>query len=364
MTHDIWHYPRLELARSVFTLFDSGLSSALTFFAPRRMGKTEFLLKDIRPLALKQGWQVFYFSFLDSGDDPEGQFVAALSEHALGRDWFHRIRRTLPRSVKIGGNAAGVGGNLEIAGQEAQVRLPDAKELIARLAGEGNSTLLLLDEVQVLANRSGHDRLVASLRTGLDLHKDRVKVIFTGSSREGLRRMFSRANAPFFHFGQNLDFPSLERGFTDHLADCYHTITTRALDKDALWQAFEDLQRVPASIRALVERLVLNPLLTLEQALDTLQEDIAEQRDYAVVWAALGPLDREILLLVARGESTLFAARVRRYLADTLGLEKLTSAEVHTAVRRLVHRELLSKQSARGSYVINDPAFGIWLVQR
>ena len=61
-------------------MFDSGLASSLTFFAPRRMGKTEFLRKDIRPLAEQLGWRVFYFSFLDAGLHSEGQFIAALDQ--------------------------------------------------------------------------------------------------------------------------------------------------------------------------------------------------------------------------------------------------------------------------------------------
>lgn len=72
--------------------------------------------------------------------------------------------------------------------------------------------------MQALATSPKHAPFIAALRTGLDLNKDRVKAVFTGSSREGLRRMFSQASAPFFHFGQNLDFPDMDRGFTEHLA--------------------------------------------------------------------------------------------------------------------------------------------------
>ena len=65
MSQNLWHFPRTVLAQQIIGMFDSGLSNALTFFAPRRMGKTEFLLKDIKPYAEKQHWQTFYFSFLE-----------------------------------------------------------------------------------------------------------------------------------------------------------------------------------------------------------------------------------------------------------------------------------------------------------
>ena len=65
MIDDIWHYPRTALAKQVLGMIESGLSTALVFFAPRRMGKTEFLLKDVYPLAKSKGVLPFYFSFLD-----------------------------------------------------------------------------------------------------------------------------------------------------------------------------------------------------------------------------------------------------------------------------------------------------------
>ena len=58
---------RTELAKQILGMFETGLASSLTFFAPRRMGKTEFLRKDITPLAEQFGWHIFYFSFLDAG---------------------------------------------------------------------------------------------------------------------------------------------------------------------------------------------------------------------------------------------------------------------------------------------------------
>lgn len=50
------------------------------------MGKTEFLRKDITPLAEQLGWRVFYYSFLDADLHSEGQFVQALAEVMLTKD--------------------------------------------------------------------------------------------------------------------------------------------------------------------------------------------------------------------------------------------------------------------------------------
>ena len=83
MKKDIWHFSRVDLAKQVMSLFDSGLSSALTFFAPRRMGKTEFLLKDIYPTAQKEGQQVFYHSFLGNVSSSQKEFIRALNQFGI-----------------------------------------------------------------------------------------------------------------------------------------------------------------------------------------------------------------------------------------------------------------------------------------
>ncbi len=82
MSKDLWHFSRAELAQQVLGMFEAGLSSALVFFAPRRMGKTEFLRKDILPLAEKKGWKTFYFSFLDIGERVQEEFTGALGNFA------------------------------------------------------------------------------------------------------------------------------------------------------------------------------------------------------------------------------------------------------------------------------------------
>lgn len=62
ISNDPWHFPRTELAKQILGMFETGLASSLTF-CPTPDGKTEFLRKDITPLAEQLGWRVFYFSF-------------------------------------------------------------------------------------------------------------------------------------------------------------------------------------------------------------------------------------------------------------------------------------------------------------
>lgn len=344
---DIWHYPRTTLAEQVLGLFNSGLSHALTFFAPRRKGKTEFLLKDITPLAQKQDYQVFYFSFLDNAN-AQKRFIYELNAFAKGK-----IAKTLSHlsSIEIQG----------IKVEMAQMGNDDLLHALSTLANQNKPTLLLLDEIQALAGAS-HYPIIASLRTALDTNKDKIKVIFTGSSRENLRLMFSSSTAPFFHYGQNLTFPDLDKAFTDHLAGVFYHTTKRDLNNDELWQAFNDMNKSPQMARALIEKMALNPLLTLATAKQELLSDIGANDVYLSSYQSLTALQQHLLTHIATGQSEPYSTTTKEQLSELLGLS-ITTPAIQSAIRSLSNKGLLFRLD-NGVYEIDDPFFKDWLLNQ
>lgn len=358
MINDIWHYPRHELAKQVLTLFESGLSSALVFFAPRRMGKTEFLLKDMQPLANKQNWRVLYFSFLDVSLNAQEAFTLALVDFAIemgGIKW----EKFQKRIKKFEGGIVGIHVGFEL--REPQQTKVTLKEIMAELAKQNYKTLLLLDEVQILSIDPKNKDFVAALRTVLDVYKDTIKVIFTGSSQEGLRLMFSKSDAPFFHFGQNLPFPELQQDFIEHLVRIFNKATRRELDAEKLWKIFLEMDRVPQLIRSLVERLVLHPDLTLQQAKKQLLQDLAEDREYIMVWENSSILERLLLRTIVMGEGALFSMDRRTALAQQMGLDKLSVSTLQSALRSLKRKKIIGSLPERRVYYIDDPNFKNWI---
>jgi len=362
MDKDIWHFPRADLAKRILGMFDMGLSNALIFFAPRRMGKTEFLRKDITPLAEKNKWLVFYFSFLDAEENAGREFIAALTQL-----YEESAGGTLPKVTKISGKAGGLEGSLEF-GNKSKKKPLDIKTLFARLSKK-HKVLLLMDEVQVLANTplntKANAHFIAGLRTALDINKDRVKVIFTGSSQEGLRRMFSQSKAPFFHFGQNLPFPSFDRQFTDHLAQVFKLASKRTLDKNALWEMFMgDLQYTPQLVRSLVERLVLNPTLSLEEAKNGLLTEIVSASAFVETWEKCPVLERLLLSYIARDGKLLFSEKIRKEIAEKIGVEEISLPTMQSTLRVLQRKTLIGQSPGRGEgYFIDDPNFKNWIIE-
>ncbi|MBI3145248.1 MAG: ATP-binding protein [Pseudogulbenkiania sp.] len=359
MTPDYLHYPREQLAQSVLHMLTAGLSSALTLFAPRRMGKTEFLVKDLLPLAESNGWRVFYFSFMeDDAGEIAKAFPAALADFAQSGRWIAKTVSKIAGRVKIKGTF-GPASVEAMQGPAAATATPTVSGTIATLAQQKRPVLLLLDEIQELARKPGTAGLVASLRTGLDLHKDQVKVIFTGSSQAGLRAMFGDAKAPFFHFATMIDFPPLDEGFTRHLADVFKQITRHELSEAELWEAFQQLGRVPLHIRAMVEELVLNPGRTLAEALPGRLAMLADTSGYERQWQELTALDRLLLHAIASGESRPYGQECRARLAEALGVETLSTSNMQAVLRKLERRDVATKDAS--GWRFSDPNFAEWL---
>lgn len=356
MFSDSWHYPRISLAAHILGLFESGLASAFVFFAPRRMGKTEFLLKDMLPVSEKNGWKTFYFSFLDVTANPGGEFVKALALFVEKNNALGKTKKWLSRIRKISGEAGGIKASLEFEPSVIQQNLRDLIDLMAKQ----DKFLLLLDEVQILADEK-NEAFIATLRTMLDINKDHVKVIFTGSSQMGLRLMFSEAKAPFFHFGQNLSFPYLEKGFTDHMANLFHTITHRKIDKNALWEIFEKMQKVPQLLRSMIERLALHPNLVLEEAYQQIMDELALNRDFTTHWEQASSLERLLLNEIANGSANLFSEEMQDKIAKRLGLDNVPLSSVQSAMRTLMRKKLIAHSSLRGQYLIDDPNYAEWI---
>jgi hypothetical protein len=76
---DPWHYPRPKLAEKYLKVFDIGLIAAQGIFAKRRMGKSEFLEKDLLPAARGHQYLTAYVNLWDARKHPASSLIAALT---------------------------------------------------------------------------------------------------------------------------------------------------------------------------------------------------------------------------------------------------------------------------------------------
>jgi hypothetical protein len=361
-----WHFARPKLAEHYLRSFDVGLISATALHARRRMGKTEFLTKDLTPAAHAKGYVVGYCNLWQEEQGPSEAIAEAVAATAQPRRLLVKVRAkisspvtTLKLSGKMGAMAEGT----------AELGLKDTDKLNAgRLRSaftafdkSGNKGLLLIDEAQVLADRS-HRALEKALRALLDTRKDRLHVIFTGSSEDRLRTMFAAEDKAFYNWARVEPLPLLGEEFVRELTRRANALTTMKLDVSDALKAFEALKRVPELFRRFLSQYLGNAFEGVNRAIATCKQSVYLEEGFAARWAKMLPADRLLLQAVAAGEPDLHGAASLARIGQALGLGRAADRSVpQNALKRLRDRQILI-QTDTGVYRYEDDSFKDWVL--
>lgn len=356
-----WHYPRTDLADQILDRFEVGATTALTLFAPRRMGKTEFVVHDLLPMAADRSYIGVYVNFWDRKDDPAESLIHGLSKAAAGLKLTTRIKQTMSRIREFGFNTPVGGASASLKDTRKSDKLNIIQELFDLLAKEDRKVLLALDEVQHLATESRFEPIIYALRGMIDLNREQVSVLYTGSSRSGLQRLFRRRNAPLFNSSQQIDLPDLGSGYLQHTARVFHAASQRTLDINACSTAFKMVKRVPYDYRQIIDKLILyGGTNILSMATHYLEEHSLEDT-YQTVWNNLKPVDRALLSFTINGNIGVYTAAGRAFIAEQLGIEDVDVPTVQNAINRL-RRATHIAPVGQGRYELEDPYFADWIM--
>lgn len=360
-----WHFARPELARHHLQALDLGLISATALHARRRMGKTEFLVQDLTPAALAHGYAVGYCNLWQEEQDPTEAIAEAIAACSMPRKMLGKVRARLQApvtSLKVSGKVAALGeGGAEVGFKASE------KKQVARLRGaftafdrSRNRGLLLIDEAQILADRP-HHALERALRAQLDTRKDRLKVIFTGSSEDRLRTMFGAENKAFYNWARVEPLPLLGAAFVRELTRRTNALTTMKLRVEDSERAFEALKRVPELFRRFLSQYLANAFEGVDSAIESCRQSVYRDEGYAERWQRMLPADRLVLQWVADGEVDLHGAKSLVRLGKALKLGRAADRSVpQNALKRLRERQILI-QTEIGVYRFEDETFKEWV---
>ena len=366
--NQIWHCPRPALARSYLKLLSAGPVVSTSIFAPRRTGKTVFLLQDLTPAARKAGYVVAYADLWQIRLNPGMALIRGLEEALEPKTIAQKALKRLRAPVKKVTAKGGVG---EIAG-ELEIELGDSRkdatnlalrieELVSRLVSK-KPLLLLVDEAQELARNRENELVATALRTTLTKYRDKMRVVFTGSSRTQLAHVFSNTDAPLYAVGATIhDFPLLGRELVEFVAEKFKDATQRTLDVAKGWKAFQDFKQQPEPFLSAVVAMLMEPSLTIERACAIERAGQDKEENHEGTWNSMDAMQRQLALLVVNNPlAKPFSKSTLAALSKALGLVSLESTSVQHALRGLAIKNILSK-SPRGVYTFESAAFERWV---
>lgn len=360
---DPWHFARPELADAYLQAFNLKLSSARGLFARRRMGKTEFLRRDLMPAAVEQGYLAAYTNLWDSRTAPDKALVAALAE-ALEPQGVKAVLAKLGRPVKklkATAKLPGAEGSLEAELGATPDSAGALREVLKQLDKQKKPLLLVIDEAQVLALAANTD-FAHALRAALDIRKDRIKVVFAGSSETTLREMFARASEPFYNWAPLEPFPLLGTDFVAFTIKLLNSMARHPLTVAQGTRAFEELHRTPEFFKRFVERYMLYQVQGVDAAIAHTKASVFSDEHFLRQWDELNSADQAVVTMLARGEASLHGADGIARLTALTGKPATKNTAAH-ALRRLQVKNIVTRLSM-GEYRIEDEAFADWVRRR
>jgi hypothetical protein len=364
-TFDHIEVRRPALAQAYLALLTAQPGRLLALFAPRRVGKTFFLDHDLAPKAKEVGMLPVYADLWLHKSAPLEAVNHALEE-ALD-DLLVPVGN-IGKMAKTPVKRLGVlGASVDLGDEPRRRALPESAALrldalVTRLARQHKGqVLLMLDEVQTLAEAPDGVSMVATLRAVLHKRRHDIRAVFTGSSQEGLARLMNTAGAPMYQFAQMIDFPFLGDEFLRLLADHFRKVhPDKKLDLSELQVGFELTGFKPALMRDIVRSMSAEGVTDVRRGVDNYMTSDHQVAIWKALLNSVDAFDHGVLVAIAHGRAPLSQATLKTLEAVPGAMP--TISKVRSSIEKLKRSGLLSK-SAAGT-TIDDPLFAEFLRHR
>lgn len=362
-----WHYPRTAFANFILDGMKEDLLSRVSLFAPRKRGKTQFIKSDIIPLCHERGILPVYIDFWSDETSPELAFARAVDEaHESHLGFFEKIASKVNLSPKI--DLVPLKISATITPKEAELASTEClHQSFKKLEKCNMPILLLLDEVQHLATDNKFKPFTSALRGFMVNRGDqKVKGIFTGSSQQGLTRLFNDTKAPFYNSSQTLKFKELGEDFVTFELNVFRERTGVELDFIKTMTLFKKQNKAPARLVELLGMMVLEHVHDIDEGARRFDNEIERKENTSnkEIISGLNELDLVIFKLIAMGSGN------GLYTPDgELKIKALSSGEVATSktsisnsINKLKSKGLIYSPQ-RGKWILEDPSFRDFLIE-
>ncbi len=355
-----YYYQRPTQQEACASLLRNHISVML--IGPRRFGKTSFAKQLCSKWAEeKRGDALLVEVFnVTSHQDFLIQLLKAVQEKEKWLKRFIRKAKELfPDNITLSHEHIG-SMKLEWIGKteaEKKFLVLQALESLTELEGH---ICLVIDECQQLSKEALGDKgwLEATLRQAMQQHAGKIVFLLTGSRRDIANTMVNDSKRPLYRACQVMDFPPLDEGFNDWVANRLKAVGFQA-DREIVAYLREMVDDSPNYVQMVCYNLVATGCVHVDrEAINEVLSSIITQNTYSyeTLLYSLTSAQQRILRMVAIEEEGLFSASVlARY-------EINSPAHATNAIKALKKRNILDHEPrGRGRVDFDDPFFKIWL---
>ena len=348
-------YPRPDLASHYLARLTASPNRALSIFGPRQVGKTTLLQNDLATLARQQGMEVVYVDFMATPNALE-LLNARLAQ------LVHEARMSLPRRRVKAAGAMGVNLQLEDApddpaSSDLGVQLQNQFAALKRLKPQAK-VLFMLDEAQELVKHKSGEQAMKSIRALFNTHLGDVLLLITGSSREGLLRLFGDRYRASFGLADHEDFQRLGREFVEAKSRAFNAQRRHPIDLDVLNEAFVAMEQRPADFIAFLAFLSVNDVRDVVGSVPTFLRTRYPLEAITERFERFTPLQQAVLRAMAAGVTRMTSQATQDLIGEMIG-GQVTAGGIRHALTTLP--DDIVSNPARGHYEITDAGMLAWL---
>lgn len=338
----------------------SGLN--ILIYAPRRFGKTSFVLKTLEELKGERVKYVFldlmYLSTVDEFINKYFNVLAKSLEEPTDKvvNFFKSILKLRP-NINVNFDSAGNPSfSLALSGEDKTKALEDVLNIPLQFAKDGQKTVVVFDEFQEIVGL----QLESKLRSIIQHHGDKVAYIFMGSKKSLLHQMFLDKSRPFYKSVKHFKIQEIAKDSWREFVASKFTATGKHIDDEYIDAIFELTKGFPYYTQQFAYELwnmtderVDNEIFAKTQ--NTIME--REEDLFAVEWDNLTPNQKKaIKIILDKGGKSLYD---EQYLAKY----QIKSSSFQTALGGLVKKDIIDK-TANDGYYFQDPLFEYWIRRR
>lgn len=351
-----WHYPRKQLAEQYLDFLDVGLSNSIALFAHRRSGKTEFVTHDLLPEAERRGSITYTVDFWANDKNPSECIITGI----INTFDMLPVRKQLKGQTLKEFNASLTGLSAAIANPTIST-INQAFSLMSKIhRGDTKKVVLFLDEIQHLATEQDYSTVAAALRTFIDKNKDWLTVVFTGSSQDGLNRLFSQRKSAFYNSTSIEDFPLLGSEYVEFTVKAFNDYTSLNIGISQALRVFNEINKNPEVFSQIIKGLLFAKRDDIEIFYKENLSTYSTSADIQSRWDALTDLDSSVLgllkgLIDKEVSCGLYSTQAYSIIKEESGAEIVTKSTVQYSIDKLRKGGWIYSTS-RGQWSFEDEA--------
>lgn len=350
---------RVQEIKELKADISAGLNTLI--YAPRRFGKTSFVLKTMRELKEQKVKYVFldlmYLSTVDEFINSYFNALAKSLEDPTDKivNFFKSVLKIRP-NVNVTFDATGNPSfSLSLNHEDRINALEDVLNIPLAFAKQGQKIVIIFDEFQEIA----HLNLEAKIRSVIQHHSNDVSYIFMGSKKSLLHAMFLDKNRPFYksvkHFKiQEIELESWQKFITSKFEG-----TSKRIDAAYIEKIYKLTKGFPYYSQQFAYELWSQCDSSVNDALfkKTLQIILEREEDLFVLeWDNLTPNQKKALKIVLEKEGKSL------YDEQSFAKYQIKSGSFQTALQGLIQKDIIDKDKDR--YYFQDPLFEYWISHR